>query len=126
MDLPWRGTGTLNLSHFGESLLCGLSNGRRRQPGLFKQQSSNAALLFQESQEKVLDINALVPAAHGEGRCALQSLLKLDGHAVHIHVAHSWVGASIYNKNIITSTCKSIARAESDPLIRSEAGWTVS
>ena len=67
MNLPWGGPGALHLGHFGENLVRGLTNGGRRHSGLLKQRSGDAALLLQESHEEVLDINALVPAAHGEG-----------------------------------------------------------
>lgn len=33
----------------------------------------------------MLGVDALVASAHSVGRGALQGLLKLDGHAIHVH-----------------------------------------
>ena len=67
MKLPRAAASTLHLRQFGQGLFRRLADSRDRNPGLLAKGWNDAALLFEKRQEQMLDIHALVTAAHGVG-----------------------------------------------------------
>src|SRR5205809_45963 len=57
----------------------------RRDAGRLEQVGREAVGLLEEGQQQVLDVDALVAPARGDAARALQRLLDLVGHAVHVH-----------------------------------------
>ena len=49
----------------------------------------------------MLDIDALVAAAHGMRRSGLQRFLELDGHGIHIHGSPSATGVRVAGEFLI-------------------------
>ena len=85
MDLAGAGSRALHLRNFRQGLLRRLPYGSLRDTGLFQQWSGQAPLLFEQGEQDMFDINALMIPAHRLSGSGLQRLLELDGHSIHIH-----------------------------------------
>ena len=71
VKLPRAAASTLHLRQFAQGLFRRLADSRDRNPGLLAKGWNDAAFLFEKRQEQMLDIHALVTAAHGVRRCSL-------------------------------------------------------
>ncbi len=91
MHLAWGGAAPLDLRKLGQGLFHGLFGLGRCDTGLFDERRRQPLVLFEERQEEVLRIDALVASAQGMGRGRLQRFLQLHRHAIHVHVGVSRV-----------------------------------
>jgi hypothetical protein len=71
VKLPRAAASTLHLRQFAQGLFRRLADSRDRNPGLLAKGWNDTAFLFEKRQEEMLDIHALVTAAHRVGRCSL-------------------------------------------------------
>jgi hypothetical protein len=85
MQLPWSGSGTLDLRQLGEGLFRRLADSRQCHAGLFEQGRGHPALLIEQGQKHMLDVDTLMISPLSIGRRRLQSFLNFDCHPIHIH-----------------------------------------
>src|SRR5262245_55111981 len=108
MKLTGTTRGALYLRKLRQSLFCGLSNRGKRYPCLLEERGNDAAFLFQQREEEMLDIHALMATPHGMRRSRLQRFLQLNCHPIHIHAEIlSMRMRSFATDYIITGTGKS-------------------